>query len=207
MRRAYVDLAKRTHPDRFSGHGEAVKKLAEEVFGLVSRAHENLLDRRSREAYRLELARGEREQAALEEGQRALQAEKHFQQGEAALRAKRYAAAFDDFRKAVELYPEEGDYLAHLGWTRYLTAGHKPEAREESLRALKRAAKLAPDSEKPYLFLGLLHKAEGDAEKAERLFVKDVQLKSDCLEALRELRLINLRREKQKGLVRKLLRR
>jgi len=207
VRRAYVDLAKRTHPDRYSGCSEAVRRLAEEVFGLVSQAHERLAEERGREDYRAELARGEREAEALEEGRRALAAEQVFQRGEAALRAKRHTDAYEAFRQAVELYPEEGEYLALLGWTRYLTEPDDPRARSEARRALKRAAALAPDSEKPYLFLGLLCKGIGRIEQAERMFLRAVDRRSDCLEALRELRLINLRREKQKGLLQKILRR
>lgn len=207
VRRTYVSLAKRTHPDRFSGCSEAVKRLAEEVFGLVSQAHERLADLRGREAYRLELVQGRREAEALEEGRRALAAEQVFQRGEAALRAKRHAEAFEAFREAVELYPEEGEYLAYLGWTRYLTDPDDPQARDEARKALKRSAKLAPDSEKPYLLLGLLCKGIGRIDQAERMFMRAVDQRSDCLDALRELRLINLRREKQKGLIRKLLRR
>jgi len=207
VRRAYVDLAKRTHPDRYSGCSEAVRRLAEEVFGLVSQAHERLAEERGREDYRAELARGEREAEALEEGRRALAAEQVFQRGEAALRAKRHTEAYEAFRQAVELYPEEGEYLALLGWTRYVTAPDDPRARSEARRALKRAAALAPDSEKPYLFLGLLCKGIGRIEQAERMFLRAVDRRSDCLQALRELRLINLRREKQKGLLQKILRR
>jgi len=207
VRHAYVDLAKRTHPDRFSGCSEAVRRLAEEVFGLVSQANERLAEERGREDYRAELARGEREAEALEEARRALAAEQVFQRGEAALRAKRHTEAFEAFREAVELYPEEGEYLALLGWTRYLTAPDDPRARTETRRMLKRAAALAPDSEKPYLFLGLLCKGIGRIEQAERMFLRAVDRRSDCLEALRELRLINLRREKQKGLLQKILRR
>ncbi len=207
VRDVYVDLAKRTHPDRFSGYSDAVKRLAEEIFGLVSQAHEHLADRKSREAYRMELAKGERDAEALEESRRAVEAERHFQQGEVALRNKLNQQAHEEFLQAVELYPEEGEYLAYLGWTRFLTGNGKSAARDEALRALKRAAKLAPDSDKPYLLLGQIFKSLGDPERAERMFLKAVQLKSDCVEALRELRLINLRREKQRGLVSKLLRR
>ena len=42
---------------------------------------------------------------------------------------------------------------------------------------------------------------------AEKLFARAVQLDPDCLDALRELRLINMRREKSKTIVQKLLRR
>ena len=42
---------------------------------------------------------------------------------------------------------------------------------------------------------------------AEKMFTRAVQLDPDCVEALRELRLIHMRREKSKGLVRRILRR
>jgi CheY-like chemotaxis protein/tetratricopeptide (TPR) repeat protein len=208
VRRSYVDLAKRTHPDRFSGRGEAIRRLAEEVFGLVSQAHQALEDAAGRERYRAELVQGARLDAELDEGRRALGAEQLFQHGVTALRAKSFGEALQAFRKAVEVFPEEGEYLAFLGWCRYLGAPDDGSAVQEAVRVLRRAAKLAPDSEKPYLFLGQLYKGIGHAELAERMFVRAVQQNSDCVEALRELRLINLRREKQrKGLVRRFLRR
>jgi hypothetical protein len=42
---------------------------------------------------------------------------------------------------------------------------------------------------------------------AAKMFSRAIQLDPDCLEALRELRLINLRREKSKTLVQRILRR
>jgi hypothetical protein len=42
---------------------------------------------------------------------------------------------------------------------------------------------------------------------AEKMFTRAVQLDPDCVESLRELRLLNMRREKSKGLVRRILRR
>jgi CheY-like chemotaxis protein len=207
VRRAYVDLAKRTHPDRYSGRSEAVRRLAEEIFGRVSQAHQTLAVESAREEYRMQLVHGARIEAELDEGRRALAAEQQFQKGMQSLRGRGFGEAFQCFKRAVELYPDEGEYLAHLGWARYLSAPDDTGAQQEAIRALRRAAKLAPDSEKPYLFLGQLFKGSGQNELAERMFVRAVQQNSDCVEALRELRLINLRREKQKGLVRKLLRR
>lgn len=207
VRASYVDLAKRTHPDRFSSSGAAVRQVAEEVFGLVSQANEALADARSREAYRVELAQGARMQEEMEEARRALGAEKEFQKGIAALRARRYQSALEAFREAVDLYPAEGEYLAYLAYATFLDSPDDREVQKKAVTALRKSAKLAPDSEKPYLLLGQLFKAMNRVENAERMFLQAVQQKADCLEALRELRLINLRREKKKGLVRRLLRR
>ena len=51
VRKAYTDLAKRTHPDRFVGSSNAVRSLAEEVFGLISRAYDAIGDRDRRLTY------------------------------------------------------------------------------------------------------------------------------------------------------------
>ena len=78
---------------------------------------------------------------------------------------------------------------------------------EEAIEHCKRGLTLASDREKPYLFMGRLCKATGRAGAAERMFARAVQIQPDCVEALRELRLINMRRDKVKGLIRRLLRR
>ncbi len=207
IRRAYTDLAKRTHPDRFSGSSEAVIRVAEEVFGLISRAYETVGDREGRLRYLRDEASRERDAAELEEGHRALRAELEFQKGEAALRGRRYDVAAEHFREAVEAYPDEGEYHAYYGWAHYLESPDAPGRIKEALERVIRGRKLAPDREKPYLFLGRLYKAHGRLKTAEKMFTRAVQLDPDCVEALRELRLIHMRREKSKGLVRRILRR
>ena len=77
----------------------------------------------------------------------------------------------------------------------------------EALEHVRRGLKLASHREKPYLFMGRLYKAIGRADVAEKMFTRAVHIQPECVEALRELRLINMRREKSKGLVRRLLRR
>ncbi|HKE12866.1 MAG TPA: J domain-containing protein, partial [Myxococcota bacterium] len=207
VRRAYVELAKKTHPDRYSNASDAVRRLSEEVFGLVSKAHETLVESRRRNEYLLERRQGERAAAELEEGQKAVQAELQFQQGEVKLKRRDFAGAVECFRWAVKLYPEEGEYHAHLGWAKYLAEPNDRAVLKDALENVKKGAKLAPDREKPYLYLGRLYQAAGRADIAEKMFARCVQIKSDCVEALRELRLMHMRREKEKGLIGRLLRR
>jgi hypothetical protein len=72
---------------------------------------------------------------------------------------------------------------------------------------LKRAIKLARDREKPYLYMGRVCHAIGRSDVAVKMFTRAVQIQPECVEALRELRLINMRREKEKGFIARLLRR
>jgi cytochrome c-type biogenesis protein CcmH/NrfG len=77
----------------------------------------------------------------------------------------------------------------------------------EALEHVKRGLKLASHREKPYLFLGRLYKVIGRVDLAERMFARAVRIQPECVDALRELRLINMRRQKSKGLIGRLLRR
>ncbi|MGH7288346.1 MAG: J domain-containing protein, partial [Myxococcota bacterium] len=207
VRAAYSELAKRTHPDRYATASAAVRRVAEEVFGMVSAAYEAIADQASRLQYLRDEA-GRRQLAQeIDEGQRAVRAELEFQKGEVALRARRPDLALTHFQTAVDAYPDEGEYHAWLGWALHLTAPGNPVTLKKAFTHVHKARKLAPDRAKPYLFLGRLYLAEGRSEMAERMLSKTVQLDPDCLDALRELRLLNLRREKAKGLVRRLLRR
>ena len=204
---AYARLAKRTHPDRFTRTSGALVRLAEEVFGNIARVYDEIGERDKRNAYLRKLQGRDAEQRELEIGQRALRAELEFQKGEVALKAGQVETALPHFEKAAEIYPEEGEYLAYFGWTWYLADPETPQRLERSLAVVRKGCQLAPDREKPYLFLGRLLKAQGRTELAEKMFMRAVQLDPDSIEALRELRLIDMRRERSRGIVRKILRR
>jgi len=207
IREAYFALAKRTHPDRFSGASDAVRRVAEEVFSVISQAYETLGHRDRRNEYLRAQRDKERDKADVAEGERALKAELAFQKGIAMLRKKGHAEAVELFKEAVGLYAEEGEYHAYLGWALWLADPQGAGRSELARKHLLRGAKLAPSSDKPYLFLGRLYKAEGKDGTAEKMFQKVIELDPDCVDAIRELRLIDMRRQRSKGLVRRILRR
>lgn len=204
---SFERTAKQTHPDKFSNASSAVRQLAEEVHQMVSTAHETLVDPKARQAYLLERRKGERRAAEQAEGRKALEAEIAFQKGEAHIRSRDYELALMDFGRALQIFPEEGEYHAHYGWCLHLCHPDDASIVQEAIEHVKRGVKLARDREKPYLFLGRLFKVAGKGAAAEKMFTRAVQIRPDCVEALRELRLINLRKRKSKGLVRRLLRR
>ena len=198
---AYERLAQRVHPDRFLGFSTAVRQLADEVFQLLSRAHMTLSDAKARRQYlagRKKQKRGEVDRARAG---RAVEAEMEFQLGETLLRQRDYQRALAHFGKAHEAAPEEGEYLAHYGWCLHLCHPDDASMLEESLCHLKRAVKLARDHEKPYLFLGRLFRVAGDGEAAASMFTRAVQIRPDYVDAIRELRLVDARPEKERGLL------
>ena len=207
VRAAFLEAARNAHPDRFRASSDTVQRVAEEVFGVLSRAHETLVDPARRQLYLLELGKDSRKAAQAEEGKRALQAELRFQEGERLLRKREYDDAVRCFAEAVALHPEEGEYHAYRGWALFLARPGNPTAEREALAHLRRGRKLAPDREKPYLFLGRLHREAGRSEHAQKCFTRALQINPSSVEAVRELRLIQMRASKAKGRIARWLRR
>ena len=204
---AYEEQARRGHPDRFRNSSSAVRQLADEVFGLLTNAHELLSDPKRRAEYQRSRASDERAEREADANKTALEAEMEFQTGEARLRKRDYEGALACFGAALTAYPEEGEYHALYGWCLYLCHPDDTVMVQEAIEHVRRGVSLAADREKPYLYLGRLYKVIGRGAAAEKMFTRALEISPDCVEALRELRLINLRREKGRGLIGRLLRR
>jgi CheY-like chemotaxis protein len=197
IRIAYAALAKRTHPDRFHAASSSVRQLATQVFGRVAEAHAAIGTAVGRSVYAAEQARGRRNEAAEDEGRRALAAETEFQKGEARMAQRDYEGALVHYGRAMQNFPSEGEYRAHYGWCLYLCHPDNEVMLGEALEHCREGLKLAKDREKPYLLLGRLYKAMGKTVAAKRMFARAVQIRPQCVEAMRELRIMNMRREKK----------
>ena len=204
---AYEALSAQAHPDRFTDGSQALRSLAQDVFARVREAYEQLSDPRQRQLQALELKKQERAIEERERSERAVRAIAEARQGETALNSRSYEKALVHFGKALELYPEEGDYHAGYGYALHLCTPDDESMLVEGMEHVRRGLKIASHREKPYLYLGRLHKAVGRAGDAEKMFLRAVQIEPDCVEAIRELRLIQMRRDKSKGLLGKLFRR
>jgi CheY-like chemotaxis protein/tetratricopeptide (TPR) repeat protein len=207
IRAAYAELAKRTHPDRCVGASDTTRKLAEELFGHASKAYDAIRDADARASWFKQRKQNELDDAAREESERAVHAEREFTRGEGLLRARRPAEALQAFRNAVETYPEECDYHVYLGWAHYQVAPDVPGRIEEAIKYVMKGRKIAPDRRTPYLFLARLCQAAGQIDNAEKMYARAIQLDPDCVEAQRELRLVRMRQDKARGIVGRILRR
>jgi CheY-like chemotaxis protein/Tfp pilus assembly protein PilF len=204
---AYAALSKRVHPDRFHGSSSSVRQLAAQVFERISEAHSGIATAEDRTQYAQAQSRGKRDAAAQDEGRRALQAETEFQKGEKLLAMREYEKALQCFGRAMEYFPREGEYRSHYGWCLYLCHPDNDVMLQEALEHCRNGLKLAKDREKPYLLLGRLYKAMGRPGAAKKMFARAVEIKPQCVEAMRELRIMNMRREKDKGVLKRIFRR
>jgi len=191
IKRAYFALAKEYHPDKHFGSASAeVRQLASQVYALITQAHDTLTDSDERKRYLAELDRGVKRDIAGPEVGKILAAEGKFQKGEELLAQRNFREAHKFFQEAIDLYPDEGEFHAYLGWSLFQSNPHDSRAVEEALRSLETAVMLNPKVDKSYLFTGFIHKTTGRPDKAEKHFEKAIQCNPDCTEALRELRLL-----------------
>jgi len=143
-------------------------------------------------------------QDVVQEAANIMNAEMQFQKGKMALSKKNYNAAKEAFDWAIKLNPDEGEYKAYLGWSIFNISPKDAAEVEKAKEIIEEAVSSNPNQDKAYYFLGVIYKMEGRIRDAETAFRKAVQKNPNIPEALSELRLIQMRKQKDdKGLFKK----
>lgn len=196
IRKSYVKLVKRYHPDRFFEEGmiQELKDKVNDLFQRISEAHETLIDPAAKARYVNDL-KGLNDNRRRPTFDNILEAEAAFQQGRTLFRHRNYREALEAFNQALELGPEETEYLLYQAWSAYKVAPHDRYQAEQTRQKLTRVVQRNPKLALAHLYLGYLHKEDGNLSEAVRRFEKTIQLDPNCTEALRELRLIRMRQE------------
>ena len=160
VKRAYLQAAKRLHPDHLMRLGlDDLKETANSVFTQIARAHEVLTDADERARYTEETAGISETQALL-----AAQAEQYFQRGEMLMRAGNFRGASEFLERAVQTYAAEPEYHAAYAW-----ALHRKQPPENE-RALQHFERALEGGEQPRLLLRmslLLRELRQDARAAQ----------------------------------------
>ncbi len=133
VKRAYLQAAKRLHPDHLMRLGlHDLKEIANEVFTQIARAHEVLTDDEERARYEESTVGVSETQALL-----AAQAEQLYQRGEMLMRAGNFRGAAEFLERAVQTYDAEPEYHGALAWALHRkTPPDNPRARAHFERAL-----------------------------------------------------------------------
>ena len=160
VKRAYLQAAKRLHPDHLMRLGlDDLKETANSVFTQIARAHEVLTDPDERARYTEETAGISETQALL-----AAQAEQYFQRGEMLMRAGNFRGASEFLERAVQTYDAEPEYHAAYAW-----ALHRKQPPENE-RALQHFERALEGGEQPRLLMRmslLLRELRQDARAAQ----------------------------------------
>jgi len=215
VRVAYHRMAKEFHPDRYFGKASPeVKAQVEEIFRLAAKAYEALNTQEKITNYKKTVEgdeEGPKTDTRIEGVKKIIIAEQHFQNGKQYLKEKRYARAAHEFKNAIEISPNEAEYVSYYGWAMYnipyetditdedqkLFPDSPADLQFNGREALNRAIQINPRAERAYLFLGSIYKKQGLKEFAEKQYEKALICNPNCIEALRELRLIKLEEQKK----------
>ena len=208
-RKAYYQLAKEYHPDRFLGRGlsREMSTKINEMFQYITQAYTVLNNPNACSGYLDELVNGPKKSIDINQ---IIEAETAYQEGQALLKIRRFSAAAKSLQRAIELSPEEPEYMTCFAWALFKSAPEKPSIRNQALEVLLASREINPSLDLTHLYLGHVYQAQGKERQSGKSFELAVQANPDCTEALRELRLINLRREqapRSKGLFKKFMKR
>lgn len=202
--KAFMQVGRQYHPDNVpQDASEQHRELASSIFALLNDAHQTLSNDAKREEYAAAL------DAGFEDGEvdvsNIMESESLFQKAEILIGNRKYREAKDLLQQAIELNPDEGEFYIYLGFATYF-ADPSPSSmmRTQCFNQIKRGLKMRDDNvSNGYLFLGRIHKASGEPEKASKAFKKALSIDRNNLEASRELRVLSMRSGKKKGLFRK----
>ncbi len=195
-REAFVELAKRYHPDKLGGASAELQALASEVFARISQAHEVLSNPEQLRNYLDQLSKGSSSKESKAAVTKILSAEQQFQKAEDLVKRRQYSDAIDALNWALKLDPQEGEFYALMGWARFLQNPEDASVRREAQEQIQKATSLAPNSPSGYYYLAKLHKACEEPTRAERMFRKVLEYRPTHVEATQELRLIEMRKSK-----------
>ncbi len=190
IKKAYFNLARRFHPDRFDRKVQAAHRdLIDEVFDAITNAYRTLISRDKRRAYDSGAGGREVPQDAVKT------ADIKFRQGKTLYAQERYDDAVSLLEEAVRLRKNKGDFYLLLAMAESKIPAYRQKAEADFLKAIG----LEPWNPEGYVGLGYLYKNEGLMTKAARQFQKAVEADPDHKLALQELELIN-KGKRPKGL-------
>jgi CheY-like chemotaxis protein/curved DNA-binding protein CbpA len=199
IKKAYFRLAKLYHPDKFRGDDyKDLRKSIDEIFNKISQAHKVLTSVSKRTEYEKSMSTPKEDQETVQKFTRVRNAELRFIEGKAAFQRGRFDDAMEALKWAIELNPEESEYYRLMGqiyMSKYLPS------QPEFLKAdefLKKSIKLRNNDPENYFFYGQFKKRIGDHDGAFTNFKKAIEFRPGYHEAIREVRLYEMRADKQK---------
>jgi hypothetical protein len=196
---AFFRAARRYHPDRLAGAGlSKMAPQAERILARMSEAAMTLGDPAKRATYLGE--RSGKKKSPENTITSVVEAEAIFNKGEVFLKKGDYPKAIECFTAACQANPNEPQFRAYLAWARFDNPkGRKEAVVREVQRVLHDVVSAQPKFARGHYWLGLISKFLNEPDRAERCFREAVNQDKEFIEAIRELRLCEMRRQRGGG--------
>jgi len=193
IKKAYFQMARRFHPDRFDRKAAAeYKGQIDEVFDSITSAYRILSNKDKRTAYDSGLA-----SKGQEEVQDSVKkAEIKFRQGKTLFGMDRFDEAVSLLEEAVRLRRDKADYFLLLAMAESKVPSYVRKSEGDFLKAIG----LEPWNPEAYVGLGVLYRSEGLQTKAVRQFEKALEADPDHAKARQELIDMGVGLKKKRGL-------
>jgi len=197
IRKKYVTLAKKWHPDRLPPELSDLRPWVDEIFHLYTVASDTLGDAKKRAEYQRTVMQG----GGTPESERKLnvmvEAAINFQKVDVLVKRRRYDEALQICDAAMAVVRKEADYPAMKAWILLLRDGTDDDAVADEIRSLLRKTfSINTDHVHGHFVRAHFLKRQGDHDKALKHFKKVAKLDPKNLEALREVRVGNMRKSR-----------
>ena len=156
VKKAYLQMARDTHPDRFKDPEE--KKEADARFQKITEAYNQLRGGRSRQEYDRDLAKEKRSPEQ--------EADLFFKNGELREQSRDYETALKYYYEAMRLQPKKLEYVMAAGRLFVMDKSKTRQAADLFTRAME----IDPESPEPHLELGDVYLRTGMTVRAKRVF-------------------------------------
>jgi tetratricopeptide (TPR) repeat protein len=178
VKKAYFQMARRFHPDKFDRKAAAeYKGQIDEVFDAITNAYRVLSNKERRSAYDAGTGPGV---AAHEDFQELVKkADVKFRQGKTLYSMDRFDEAISLLEEAVRIRRDKADYYLLLGMAESKVPSYVRKAERDFLRAIE----LEPWNPEGYVGLGILYKNEGLTTKAVKQFERALEVDPDHAKA------------------------
>jgi len=199
IKMAYHTLVKKLHEDKIADRLDAeMKRKAVSVVQALTKAYEVLSSPKKRGEYDRRLI-GDGEELKERRITTILAAERAFNLGMLDMRRRVFTDAEKHFAEACDLFPEEAEYHAYLGWARFSNL-ERPQSERLRLakESVERSIKINSKGDKAYFYLGKILLAYNNKEKARQMFALAFRYNKNNEEAKAEMRRLQIDREKER---------
>lgn len=193
IKKAYFEMARKYHPDRFDRDlPKETKEIVEEVFGHITIAFQTFSNEKEKQDYDAKLDAP----AGLDRRELEKKAESKFRQGKGLFNRGKYEEALVYFEEAIKLKSSQADYHLFLAKTEAKVPLFRGKAEENFLKTIE----LEPWNPEHYVALGEFYSLEGLTVKSRRQFKKALDIEPEHEVALKALGLGGTS-DKKKGLM------